>query len=93
MNGLLCTVSIIEVQTAILFTLFTVWLKIAKHRKDANLLPMIKKYFAYCFETAYNERPEDEIVLLFDMTNTGISNLVCMHILDPLYICLEKVKQ
>ncbi|XP_048776179.1 motile sperm domain-containing protein 2-like [Ostrea edulis] len=52
-----------------------IWLKIAKHRKDANLLPMIKKYFAYCFETAYNERPEDEIVLLFDMTNTGISNL------------------
>ncbi|XP_078324261.1 motile sperm domain-containing protein 2-like isoform X2 [Crassostrea virginica] len=52
-----------------------IWLKIALHKKDANMLPMIKKFFAYCFETAYNERPEDELVMLFDMTNTGISNL------------------
>ena len=45
---------------------------------------MIKKFFAYCFETAYNERPEDELVMLFDMTNTGISNLVNMK--DSLYL-------
>ena len=62
---------------------FAVWLKIALHKKDANMLPMIKKFFAYCFETAYNERPEDELVMLFDMTNTGISNLVNMK--DSLY--------
>lgn len=56
--------------------MFTVWLKIAKHKKDPNTLPLIKKFFGFCFETAYNERPEDELVMLFDMTNTGISNLV-----------------
>lgn len=56
--------------------MFTVWLKIAKHKKDPNTLPLIKKFFGFCFETAYNESPEDELVLLFDMTNTGISNLV-----------------
>ncbi|XP_011422421.3 motile sperm domain-containing protein 2 [Magallana gigas] len=52
-----------------------IWLKIAKHKKDPNTLPLIKKFFGFCFETAYNESPEDELVLLFDMTNTGISNL------------------
>ncbi|XP_061164745.1 motile sperm domain-containing protein 2-like [Saccostrea echinata] len=52
-----------------------IWLKISMHKKDPNMLPMIKKYFAYCFETTYNESPEDEIVMLFDMTNTGLSNL------------------
>lgn len=56
--------------------MFTVWVKIAKHKKDPNTLPLIKKFFGFCFETAYNERPEDELVMLFDMTNTGISNLV-----------------
>lgn len=56
--------------------MFTVWLKIAKHKKDPNTLPLIKKFFGFCFETAYNESPEDELVMLFDMTNTGISNLV-----------------
>lgn len=64
--------------------MFTVWLKIAKHKKDPNTLPLIKKFFGFCFETAYNESPEDELVLLFDMTNTGISNLVIsMTSTDP----------
>lgn len=61
--------------------MFTVWLKIAKHKKDPNTLPLIKKFFGFCFETAYNERPEDELVMLFDMTNTGISNLVITFIM------------
>lgn len=54
----------------------TVFVKVKEHKKDANTLSDVKKFFAWHLEKQYNEEPENEITLVFDMADAGLSNLV-----------------
>ncbi|KAK3100204.1 hypothetical protein FSP39_016243 [Pinctada imbricata] len=51
------------------------WFKVKLHKKDAARLIFVKRFIMYHFETTYNESPEEQIVVLFDMSGAGISNL------------------
>ena len=51
------------------------FVKVKEHKKDANLLPEVKRFFAYHLETQYNEDPHSQITLVFDMSDAGLSNL------------------
>ena len=55
------------------------FVKVKEHKKDANLLPEVKRFFAYHLETQYNEDPHSQITLVFDMSDAGLSNLVRIH--------------
>lgn len=50
-------------------------LRVKEHKKDADKIG-VKKFISYHLETAYKEDPMQEIIMLFDMTNTGLSQLV-----------------
>ncbi|XP_021356599.1 motile sperm domain-containing protein 2-like isoform X2 [Mizuhopecten yessoensis] len=51
------------------------FVKVKLHKKDAADFPMVKKFLAYHFETIYKEEPTKEIVVVFDMSQAGLSNL------------------
>ncbi|KAK3602325.1 hypothetical protein CHS0354_007119 [Potamilus streckersoni] len=51
------------------------FLKVKEHRKDPQTQPVIKRFFAFHLETFYRHNPEEKLVILFDMTETGLSNL------------------
>lgn len=55
------------------------FVKVKEHKKDANLLPEVKRFFAYHLETQYKEDPHSQITLVFDMSDAGLSNLVRIH--------------
>ena len=56
---------------------------VCKHKKDPAHLPLIKKFFGFMMEWQSINHPGEQIVLMFDMTNAGLSNLVrimlCIH--------------
>ncbi|CAG2231486.1 unnamed protein product [Mytilus edulis] len=52
-----------------------VFVRVKEHKKDASVLPEVKRFFAYHLETQYNEDPHSEITLVFDMADAGLSNL------------------
>ncbi|XP_055958889.1 motile sperm domain-containing protein 2 [Patella vulgata] len=45
------------------------------HKKDVHVLPSIKKFFAYAVEQAFLEDSTNRIVVMFDMSETGLANL------------------
>ncbi|KAK7496486.1 hypothetical protein BaRGS_00012138 [Batillaria attramentaria] len=51
------------------------FLRVKEHKKDANLLPVVKKFFLYWLEKAFRENPLERVVCLFDMSDAGLSNL------------------
>lgn len=51
------------------------YLCVKLHKKDPQLLPIEKRFFAYMLETHYIQDPDDPIVLLFDLSGTGLSHL------------------
>ncbi|XP_033743770.1 motile sperm domain-containing protein 2-like isoform X2 [Pecten maximus] len=50
-------------------------IRVKYHKKDAEKLPGVKKFLAYHIETVYKEDPTKELVILFDMSEAGLSNL------------------
>ena len=57
----------------------SVYLQAKQHKKDPQILPMIKRFFAFHLETHYRQDPDEPIVLLFDLCGAGLSNLVSIH--------------
>jgi hypothetical protein len=53
-----------------------VFVRVKEHKKDPQLLLKTKQYFAYWLETTYRADPHEQIVVLFDMADAGISNMV-----------------
>ncbi|XP_064607580.1 motile sperm domain-containing protein 2-like [Liolophura sinensis] len=51
------------------------FVKVKEYRKDLNMLPTVKKFFALALEQASLAAPGERIVLLFDMLDTGFANL------------------
>ncbi|XP_052077845.1 motile sperm domain-containing protein 2-like isoform X2 [Mytilus californianus] len=51
------------------------FVRVKEHKKDASVLPEVKRFFAYHLETQYNEDPHSQITLVFDMADAGLSNL------------------
>ncbi|KAL3880965.1 hypothetical protein ACJMK2_033166 [Sinanodonta woodiana] len=51
------------------------FLKVKEHRKDPQTQPIIKRFFAFHLETFYRHNPEEQLVIFFDMTDTGLANL------------------
>ncbi|ESP03679.1 hypothetical protein LOTGIDRAFT_237580 [Lottia gigantea] len=45
------------------------------HKKDAALLPFVKKFLGYAIDNAFKEDRHSRIVVLFDMSDAGLSNL------------------
>ncbi|XP_060064841.1 motile sperm domain-containing protein 2-like [Ylistrum balloti] len=50
-------------------------IRVKLHKKDTEKLHGVKKFFAYHLEAIYKEEPTKEIVMLFDMSEAGLSNL------------------
>ena len=70
---------------------FAVTVKVREHKRDAQLLPLVKQFLGYHLEMAYNEDPEQEIVLLLDLQGAGMSNLVCANDIDLSCIVISNV--
>jgi hypothetical protein len=54
----------------------SVYIQVKQHVKDPQLLPTIKKWFAYHLEKQYQKDPESSIVLLFDLDGAGMAQIV-----------------
>jgi hypothetical protein len=59
-----------------------VWLRVKFHKKDAEKLPLVKRFFIYWLEMAFRANPTEQIVTFFDMTEAGLSNLVSLGLLS-----------
>ncbi|XP_060557960.1 motile sperm domain-containing protein 2-like isoform X2 [Ruditapes philippinarum] len=51
------------------------YIQVKQHVKDPQLLPTIKKWFAYHLEKQYLKDPESSIVLLFDLDGAGMAQI------------------
>ncbi|KAL8561547.1 hypothetical protein ACOMHN_024783 [Nucella lapillus] len=52
-----------------------VYVRVKEHKKDAALLPMVKKFYIFWLELSFRANPLERVVTLFDMTDAGLSNL------------------
>ena len=57
--------------------IFSVHFKVSKCKKDPENQMLIKKFIAWNIEKENRKAPDKPIVVLFDMTGAGISNMVC----------------
>ena len=55
---------------------FAVFFQVKKVQKDAEKLPMVKKFVAWWIEKHCSKHPSERIVVLFDMTDAGFANMV-----------------
>jgi hypothetical protein len=53
-----------------------VYFKIKDHKKDPAKLPLLQKYVAYLLEDYFLHNMGSQIVVMFDMTDAGLSNMV-----------------
>ncbi|KAL5012118.1 hypothetical protein ScPMuIL_010669 [Solemya velum] len=51
------------------------FIKTREYRKDMNILPMVKRFFAFALETVYRRNVDEQVVILFDMSEAGLANL------------------
>lgn len=72
----MCTLCTFSLWFYLVFLLIAVYLQVKQHRKDPQLLPVIKKFFAYKLETHSRKYPDETIVLLFDLAGAGLAHLV-----------------
>ncbi|XP_069131475.1 motile sperm domain-containing protein 2-like isoform X2 [Argopecten irradians] len=62
--------------------------RVKHHKKDSEKLPGVKKFIAYHLEHEYKEDPTQELVVLFDMAEAGLSNLD-MELIKFLITCFK----
>lgn len=54
----------------------SVFIKTKEYRKDMNILPMTKRFFAFALERVHRRSINEQVVILFDMSEAGLANLV-----------------
>ena len=55
------------------------YLQAKLHKKDPQILPIVKRFVAYHLETHYRQDPDDPIVVMFDLAGAGVSNIVSIQ--------------
>lgn len=63
----------------LLFSLCKVNFAVGKHVKGQDDNEQIKRFITYTFEQHIRDHMGQKIVLFFDMSNAGLSNLVSHH--------------
>lgn len=58
----------------------TVQFQVAKNKKDPSNIDSVKKFIAWWIDKTYKKTPENSIVVLFDMTGAGLSNMVSLFV-------------
>ncbi|XP_053399459.1 motile sperm domain-containing protein 2-like isoform X2 [Mercenaria mercenaria] len=51
------------------------YIQVKQHVRDAQLLPTIKKWFAFHLEKQYRKDPDSTVVILFDLDGAGLSQI------------------
>lgn len=68
---------------------FPVWFKVKLHTKDAKTVQDKKKYVAFWLERYAKREPGMPLTVLFDMTESGISNIVSQLFLNDFHaLCI-----
>ena len=57
------------------FLLLPVYFRVSRHKKG-QMVPEIKKYICWYLEQHHKENPGVRIVLIFDFTDAGVTNMV-----------------
>lgn len=65
---------------AIPLSVFSVWFKVKLHTKDAKTSMDKKKYVAFWLERYAKREPGMPLTVVFDMADSGISNIVSGHL-------------
>ena len=47
-----------------------------KIKRDPESMPTFKKFIGWWIDKHYLQHPEERIVMMFDMTGTGLANVV-----------------
>ncbi|XP_046564606.1 motile sperm domain-containing protein 2-like isoform X2 [Haliotis rubra] len=50
-------------------------IRVCLHKKDPQTLPIIKRLFSYHLEQHFKETPHEQVVIMFDMQDAGLSHL------------------
>ena len=56
-----------------------VYFRIAKIKKDPEKAPTFKKFIGWWIDKHYLQHPDEKIVMMFDMTDAGLTNVVSQN--------------
>ncbi len=58
------------------FLSFAVYFKIKNIKKDPTKALVVRKFIGWWIDKHYLQHPDEKIVMMFDMTDAGLSNVV-----------------
>lgn len=61
---------------------FSVWFRVKLHIKDTKTVLDKKRYVAFWLERYVKREPGMPLTVVFDMTDSGISNIVSVRIIS-----------
>ena len=74
-----CILSSITVHGHCLYQIpftISVYFDVKKSKKDAEKAQMVKQFIAWWIDKHFLNHPEERLVVLFDMSEAGLSNMV-----------------